>query len=107
MSEQPHVGSAAEEAARLFAAIEGWARGRGGAFLDDQHLATGSAACTVCPLCQIVSAARHVRPDAVEHLLDAAASFLAALRSTVSAPAPEGEPRRSDSAVQRIDVREG
>ena len=99
----PPVGSAAEEAARLFAAAEEWVRTRAGGHLDG--LATGSPECTVCPVCQGISALRHVRPETVEHLLDAAASFVAALRSTVSghAPPPDGT-RRPD--VQHIDIRE-
>lgn len=96
------VGSAAEEAARLFAAVEDWARNRASGLLDSGHLATGSAECQVCPLCQAVGAVRHVRPEAVEHLLDAAASFVAALRA--SAPAPD-DPAPSPH-VQHIDVQE-
>ena len=100
------VGSAAEEAARLFSALEDWARHRAGGLLDDEHLATGSATCLVCPVCQAVSALRSVRPDTVEHLLDAAASFVAALRSTVTGTAEEDHaPARP--GVQHIDVREG
>ncbi len=101
MSAQP-VGSAAEEAARLFQAAEEWVRTRAGGHLDG--LATGAPECTVCPVCQGIAAVRGVRPETVEHLLDAAASFVAALRTTVSS-ASEPEPgRRPD--VQHIDVRE-
>lgn len=98
----PPVGSAAEEAARLFSAAEDWIRSR--AHVDG--LATGAPECSVCPLCQGISALRQVRPETVEHLLDAAASFVAALRTTVSGhmPAPDGG-RRPD--VQHIDIREG
>lgn len=102
---RPEVGSAAEEAVRLFAAVEDWARTRGAGLLDDEHLATGSSECRVCPLCQAIGAARHVRPEAVEHLLDAAASFVAALKATVAAPPADAE-RRAPSGVEHIDVRE-
>ena len=99
----PPVGSAAEEAARLFAAAEEWVRTRAGGHLDG--LATGAPECTACPVCQGISAVRQVRPETVEHLLDAAASFVAALRTTVSGPASsEAAARRPD--VQHIDVRE-
>lgn len=97
-----HVGSAAEEAAKLFAVVEEWARTRSAGLLDGDHLATGSAECSVCPVCQAISAVRNVRPEAVEHLLDAAASFVAALRASAPAPAePPAGPR-----VEHIDVSE-
>jgi hypothetical protein len=57
----------------------------------------------VCPLCQAIGAARSVRPEAVEHLLDATASFVAALRATVASPS-EGPSARRPSGVERIDV---
>jgi hypothetical protein len=104
MSDRP-VGSAAEEAAKLFAAVEDWARTRAGGLLDDGHLATGSRECTVCPLCQAIGAVRHVRPEAVEHLLDAAASFVAALRAT--GPPPGADDAPAGARVQQIDVQEG
>ena len=93
------VGSAAEEATRLLAAVQDWARAR----FDGEHFATGSSECQVCPVCQAVAALRHVKPEAVEHLLDAAASVVAALRTTV---APHGSPPEG-SRVQHIDIREG
>lgn len=100
--DQP-VGSAAEEAARLFAAVEDWARNRATHVLDDEHLATGSPECTVCPVCQTVGALRHVRPEAVEHLLDAAASLVAALRAAATGTPTEPP---SGPRVQHIDVQE-
>jgi hypothetical protein len=98
------VGSAAEEAARLFAALEEWARERATTLLDSEHLATGSAECQVCPICQAVGALRHVRPDAVEHLLDAAASLVAALRASTAPPTPDERP--PGARVEHIDVSE-
>ena len=102
----PPVGSAAEEAARLFAAVEQWARARGGHGPGPEHLAPGAPECTVCPLCQGVSLLRQVQPETVEHLLDAAASVVAALRSAVAAPGATDDPARPPR-VERIDVREG
>ena len=98
MSEQ--VGSAAEEAAKLLGAVQDWAAKR----FDREHLANGSSECQVCPVCQAVAAIRHVQPETVQHLLDAAASFVAALRTTVVAPPDPPDPA---SPVQHIDVREG
>jgi hypothetical protein len=97
------VGSAAEEAARLLAAVQDWARAR----FDHEHLATGSAECQVCPVCQGVAALRQVKPETVEHLLDAAASLVAALRTTVTGPPPPPDRGGAPHTVQRIDVREG
>jgi len=106
---EPPVGSAAEEAARLFAAAEQWLRARTGGPLDAAagapHGSGSNAECTVCPLCQGIAAIRSVRPETVEHLLDVTASFVAALRSTVAAgPAASSAARRPD--VQRITVQD-
>jgi hypothetical protein len=46
---------------------------------------------------------RSIRPETVEHLLDATASFVAALRSTVAAAGPRRRPRAPPD-VQRIPV---
>jgi hypothetical protein len=99
------VGSAAEEAVKLFAAMEDWARRKASHVLDEQHIATGSAECQVCPVCQGIGVLRHVRPEAVEHMLDAAASFVAALKTAVSTPAPDESARRG-ATVQHISVSE-
>jgi len=99
------TGSAADEAVRLLAAAEQWARSHADRLLDEEHLATGSAECTVCPVCQVVGGLRSVRPETVEHVLDAAASLVAALRTAV-APAPEPAARPRPGGVERIPVRE-
>lgn len=96
------TGSAAEEAVKLFAAMEDWARKKAGHVLDDDHVATGSAECQLCPVCQGIGALRHVRPEAIEHLLDAAASLVAALKTAVSTPTPAQA--RNAARVQHIDV---
>ena len=98
MAEQ--VGSAAEEAARLLGAMQDWAKTR----FDSEHLATGGAECQVCPVCQGIALLRQVKPETAEHLLDAAASFVAALKSAVAAPTNNGG---AASRVQPIDIREG
>jgi hypothetical protein len=99
------VGSAAEEAVKLLGALEDWARTKAAPLLDEEHLATGSPECTVCPVCQAVGALRHVRPEAVEHLLDATASLVAALRAAAAPPHPAEPP--TGARVEHIDVSEG
>ena len=99
------VGSAAEEAAKLFAAMEDWARQKAGHLIDEEHVATGSPECQMCPVCQGIGVLRHVRPEAVEHFLDAAASFVAALKTAVTTPPTDGPPKKSNP-VQHIDVGE-
>ncbi len=93
------VGSAAEEAARLLAAAEQWARTRGSSLLDSPSLATGAPECTACPICSAVAALRQVRPETVQHLLDAAGSLVAALRAAL--PPPEPPP---SGHVERISL---
>jgi hypothetical protein len=100
----PQVGSAAEEAAKLLGAAEQWVRARAGSLLDDEHLATGAPECTTCPVCQTVGTLRQVRPETVDHLLDAAASLVAALQTAV---APPGAAPRRSGGVEHIDVTEG
>ena len=99
------VGSAAEEAVKLFAAVEDWARRKASHVVDEEHISTGSPECQMCPVCQGIGLLRHVRPEAVEHMLDAAASFVAALKTAVTTPAPE-EPSKRGARVQHIAVGE-
>jgi hypothetical protein len=88
------VGTLAEEAAKLLSAAQEWAKSR----FEGDH----PSDCQLCPLCQAIGALRQVKPETIEHLVAAAASFASALRTTVS-PAPSPEPGR----VQHIDVDEG
>jgi hypothetical protein len=95
----PH-GSAAEEAVKLLAAVQDWAKSR----FDTEHLATGASECQVCPVCQGIALLRQVNPATAEHLLDAAASMVAAMKSAVAHPHDASSPV---SKVTPIDVREG
>lgn len=100
--------SAAEEAARLFDAVQQWARrtagdGKtaGGAWTE--HIATGSAECRLCPVCQAIALLREARPEVALHLTEAASSLLAAVRSALLAHEQEWTARRS-AGVERIDI---
>lgn len=110
------AGPVAEEAAKLFEALQGWARGftadhaRGPA--DDESSegaapAVGSAVCCrVCPVCQLLALVRDARPEAFDHLADAVGSLTLALRAALEghteARAADPRPARR---VEPIDVR--
>ena len=87
------VGSLGEEAAKLLGALSDWARDQGtdyagsasgaaGAFTHvlheiDEHVATGSADCRYCPVCQVIHVARQTSPEVRTHLAMAAGSIVA------------------------------
>ncbi|GAA1920475.1 hypothetical protein [Nocardioides hwasunensis] len=102
MTDDPReVGSLSEEAAKLFGALSGWARDQAGEASEvlsdlsahatttaddlDDHLATGSAECTACPVCRVVHTVRQLSPELTEHLT-AAMSSLAQAAAVVMAP---------------------
>ena len=114
--EQEPVGSVSEEAVKLLAALQGWAREKGhdsagasagaaSAFSPiNEHIATGGEDCKLCPVCQLISAAREISPEVKQHLSSAASSLLQALSSALATP-PRGQgPRRSDGPIERIDL---
>jgi hypothetical protein len=110
------VGSVGEEAAKLFGALSDWAREQGhdhnataGAATSgfahavrevDQHLATGSAECRWCPVCQVVHAVRQTSPEVRAHLASAASSLVQAAAGLL---ATHTEPR-SRPGVEKIDL---
>jgi hypothetical protein len=97
----PPLGGAADEAVRLMAALQEWARRTGAS--SELPLATGSAECRLCPVCQAIALVKDASPEVVEHLSRAADSLLAAFRAAVVAheaswthgPTPD---------VQHIDI---
>lgn len=98
----PQPGPLGEEAARLVDALSQWVGAhmtRGGA---DVPIASGSAECRVCPVCQLLSVVRQTRPEVFGHLADASSSFVAALRTAVDAHAEHSTDGRS--GVERIDL---
>jgi hypothetical protein len=107
--EHEAVGSVGEEAAKLLGALQGWARehvsdysraAAGG--LGSSYISDGSAACRVCPLCQLIAFVRGVNPESIDQLTHAAGSMLSALHSLVES-VQRHDGRRS-SPVQKIDL---
>jgi hypothetical protein len=94
------LGDIGDEAAKLLATVQEWARrtfGEG----ENAHLATGGPACEWCPLCQLVSVLRGARPEATEKIVAAGSAVLTALRAVLDHPAPTAQPQ---PRVQRIDL---
>jgi hypothetical protein len=97
--QEPEVGSVAEEAAKLLGALSDWAKD---ATHDvDAHLATGSAECTVCPICRTVHAVRELSPEVKAQLASAATSLMHAAAGLM---ATAGSDRDGRSGVEHIDL---
>ncbi len=104
------VGSLAEEAAKLLGVLSGWAEehhlddvaDRAGAVGQDlhDHLSTGAAECTYCPICQTVRLLRDTSPEVRAHLAAAGASLAQALTATLQAATTTAE----EHPVERIPV---
>jgi hypothetical protein len=110
------VGSVGEEAAKLFAALSGWAREQGtdhaaaaagaAAAMSEtmhsfnEHIATGSEDCRYCPLCQVIHAVRETSPEVKAHLTVAASSLVQAVAGILATHLPND----AASSVQKIDL---
>jgi hypothetical protein len=66
----------------------------------DRHFCTVS----FCPICLAVTAVQPIRPDVVEHLLNAGREFLLAVTATLSARADDAETEGSKPTLTRIDI---
>ncbi|RYB95524.1 hypothetical protein EUA93_14940 [Nocardioides oleivorans] len=113
----PRVGSLGDEAAKLFGVLSGWAREQAGEAGDglsglaahagaavrdlDEHLATGSTECSVCPVCRTVHAVRQLSPEVKAHLSSAVTSLAQAAAAILATPDPRRDP---SSDVERIDL---
>jgi hypothetical protein len=98
---QDRIGSAAEEAAKLFGALSGWASELGHDV--DAHLATGDAECTYCPICRTVHVLREAGPELTSHLASAGASLVQAA-ATIVAAASSPRARERSTGVENIDL---
>jgi hypothetical protein len=96
------VGSVADEAAKLFGALSDWARDA------NDHIATGGAECTYCPICRTVHVIRQASPEVRSHLAVAAASLMQAAAGILATAVPDehrGPAARGDG-VEHIDLDE-
>ena len=131
MSEQPppgpgepedrdELGSVAEEAAKLFGALQDWAKDQSGEWATGvsglagqaastarqvqdhlgENLANGSPECRYCPVCRTIHVVRQMSPEVRAHLTSAASSLLQAAAGVMATQVP---PERRPG-VERIDL---
>ena len=120
-NEKEPVGSVADEAAKLLAALQGWAKDTGGdhaaasaegaaqsasaIFREiNEHIATDGANCKYCPLCQVISTARQLSPEVKEHLASATTSLLRAIIRAMARDVQDPTQQRSGPPVEKIDL---
>lgn len=110
------LGSVGEEAAKLFAALSGWARDQGADYAGsavgaasalsetlhnvNEHVATGAEDCRYCPVCQVIHAVRTTSPEVKEHLAVAAGSLMHAVAGVLATHVPQDKA----SPVEKIDL---
>jgi hypothetical protein len=92
------VGTVAEEAAKLLGALSGWTRG------VDDHLATGAAECSYCPVCRTVHALRQTSPEVRTQLATAATALLQAAAGLLATATPDRRDHPDRARVQHIDL---
>ena len=115
----PHepVGSVGEEAAKLLGALSEWAREQGtdyagtaagaaGSFAQsfhevNEHIATGSADCRYCPVCQVIHVVRQTSPEVRAHLSVAASSLMHAAAGLL---ATHANGQSTAQPVEKIDL---
>jgi hypothetical protein len=66
----------------------------------------GGPVCTVgfCPICLAVTAVQPLKPEAVEHLLNAGREFLLAMTAVMGARADESGGKEKSPTLTRIDI---
>lgn len=110
-----HVGPLPEEAAKLFAVLQGWATdhspppspgdGAGSSGSHASH-AAGLPECRYCAWCQLLRAAKTTTPEVREHLTSAATSFALALQALLETPAERRKDAERESPIEKIDLSE-
>jgi hypothetical protein len=113
---QEPVGTVGEEAAKLLGALSEWARDQGTDYAGtaagaassfahavrdvNEHIATDSAECRYCPVCQVIHVVRSTSPEVREHLSLAASSLMNAAAGLLATHTPGPSP----SSVEKIDL---
>ena len=66
----------------------------------------GGQICTVgfCPICMAVTAVQPLKPEAIEHLLNAGREFLLAMTAVIEARADETGGKEKGPTLTRIDI---
>jgi hypothetical protein len=121
MTSEP-VGTVAEEAAKLFAAVSDWAissgsngtgtngaAGAGSSGHEHADLAEGSPECRLCPWCQLLRHARAATPEVREHFTSAATSLAFAIKGLLDNLEYTGSRHNRsgrDPGVEKIDLME-
>lgn len=104
-ADRPPVGTLTEEATQLFAVIAGMAKEQTAQYTSgadsmassaagavkaiNEHIATGDAECTYCPVCRVVHAARTASPEVKAHLSTALLSLAQAAAALMAPPVAE------------------
>lgn len=116
--ESEEVGTIAEETAKLFAALQDWARGSAGAHAAAAAHGAGALAeslrgvteqvghgpdCRLCPVCQAINVVRETSPEVKQHLSSAATSLLQAVQGMLATEIPSAQPGRTEP-VEKIDL---
>ena len=115
--DQDPVGSVGEEAAKLLGALSEWARDQGTDYAGtaagaassfartvqdvNEHIATGSADCRYCPVCQVIHVVRQTSPEVRAHLSVAASSLMHAAAGML---ATHTNGRSTSAPVEKIDL---
>jgi hypothetical protein len=105
-------GAAAEEAAKLVDALGQWLAARAATrpsgpvdlgYLNT-HIATGSAECKLCPLCQVISLLRTSSPELAHRLDEAVEALLALARVALDGVERQRQSKPTASGFETIDI---
>lgn len=114
------IGNVGEEAAKLFAALSGWAKDQGTDYAGtaagaasamseamhnvNEHLATDGQDCKYCPVCQVIGAIRATSPEVKAHLAVAASSLMQAAAGVLATQVPSDS---KGTPVEKINLDDG